>query len=513
MAQQPGETLIRHKESGEIWAIPTGESYDLNKWEIAVQPGPADQPVVYGPGRMDRREGFGGPGPVLDPLSPEFNERYGLGPIPRGHVGSEPGPGPLEMLTAGGRTVTQGILPTVGSIVGRAAPLPGAPYTGEAIGGFAGEAANQLFGITEPSATGLAVQTLAPFGGRMLGFGTPGAARAASSTVVRHEAGARTLEALPGKFAPGTPSAVLAQTVQQYNPRIPTGNLLKAADDIIAKEMALPEGARNETALRIARGLAEELRTGTQTQGPQNIGQGGKRLPFQEFRDWLQRYGEMTGEAKRKGETITSETSSKIYRAAQADLDDALGRMQVRVGPGGTVTVGASQSSQAAQALRDFNAAFRKEKAAEELGQMMLDKGVIVTRDDGLRHIHPRKFFDAFRKDEFLAQSFTKQEQDAIKATVKKLEGIPILPAQAGQNFGSGRLIGSAAISGGIASTLGLDPWQAAGLVAGVPWILSRAMANQKGRELLIQLSTKSGSLDHNALATLAAFTASQTRE
>lgn len=496
--QRPGEIVIRHRATGETWAVPPNEPYDRDKWDLVAASGTADEPFVYGPGRLDRRETS--PAAGADPQAaalmlarPEFGSTFEMG------AATTPDLGPA------GRMAGQAALPTIGAMVGRALPIPGRPFTGEALGGMAGEGINQLVGITEPSMTGVAIQGAAPFMGRAVGAGVRAVApHLPGAQVARHEAGARTLEALPGRLGPAVPSAQLAEVVQQFNPRIPTANMQRAAAAIVSAEEALPPGARNDRAIEIAKGLDEYL-----TQHP--------RLGFQDFRDVLQRYGAMTGEAKRKGETLTSETASKLYRAAQQDLDDALGRMQVRAGPGGTQVVGEAESSQAAKALRAFNAAYRKERAAEELGEVMLDKGVIRTRDDGLREIHPRRFFEALRRDDFLAGSFTPAELDAIKATVKKLEGIPVLPPQAGQQYGSGRILGNTGlgfmVGKGIEAAMGIDASYAAAITAAAPAILGRALSTPQGRAYMTRLLQRSPSLDHNAIATLAAFTASQTAQ
>jgi hypothetical protein len=83
------------------------------------------------------------------------------------------------------------------------------------------------------------------------------------------------------------------------------------ADDRITHERGLSEGARNSTILRFAEGLKEKI----------NVNNGS--LDFQDLRSELQRFGELTGESARKGETTASETAKKIFAAGRADLDAA----------------------------------------------------------------------------------------------------------------------------------------------------------------------------------------------
>jgi hypothetical protein len=497
MPQQPGEIAIEDRQTGEVYFGPPDMPYDRERYKLRAASGTVEAPLVIVERTPPTPEAPG----VVDPLSPEFQRQFPVGAIPNTWAASQEPP-PAGMLAASGRTVAQSVLPTAGAMLGRAAPIPGAPFTGEALGGMAGEGANQLLGITAPSATQIGLQGAAPFVGRAVGAGVHAVApHLPGAQVARHEAAARTLEALPGRFAPQQSSAALAEVVQQFNPRIPTTNLRKAAQDLIAAEGKLPQGSRNTRALEIAEGLETYLSTRP-------------RLEFQEFRSVLQRYGAMTGQAKRQGETLTSEAASKVYRAAQQDLDDTLGRMHVRVGPSGTTVVGEAESSQAAKALRAFNAAYRKERAAEELGEVMLNARVIRTRDDGLREIHPQRLLEAIRKDDFLAGSFSTQELAEIKATAEKLRGIPVLPPQAGQQYGSGRIAAGTGVGfmvgKGIEAVTGVDASWAMAVTAAAPAILGRALSTPQGRAYMTQLLQRSPSLDHNALATLAAFTASQ---
>lgn len=401
-----------------------------------------------------------------------------------------------------GPMVRRAALPTIGGAIGgaigglAATPsvlgVPAGVLGGEAVGSAAGEGLNQIFGIggSQPSATGLAEAAAGPGVGRAVG----GAVKGLLSGAMRYlpgggvglqEAGARRMEDLVKSFRPDVDLDQLGSVVKQFNVQIPMAKMASTLDDMITHERNLTKGATQDTSvLRMAQALRDKINAG------------GGSLDFQDIRNEVSRLGAMTGIAARKGETTQSEAAKRIFAAARDDFDAAVAQGQ----PG----------RPAVEALKEFNQAWRKTQAADELQDAMLNKGVIRTRDDGLREIHVQRMQELLRKDKFLRESLSPQDLAEVTAVVDKLRGIPILPPQAGQQFGAGQTAVRGAIGYVAGSGLGLEPGTAAAIAGAAPWIISRAMMTKPGRALVLKIIEERGVLDHASLAVLGAAVGAQ---
>ena len=412
------------------------------------------------------------------------------------------------------QAVKQGALPVIGSVAGgiaggmiaspTVAGVPAGVLAGEAVGGALGEGANQLLGITEPSAGQVAVSAMAPGAGRAVAAGAREAFRYGGrylpgASVAAQEEGGAMIRALPQAIRPSAKASDLYAIVEQFDPKIQTINLQQALGKVLSHEYKVADKLRSDPIVSGVQSLHDLI---AQTPGGE--------LSFQVLRANLQRLGALSGKTARSGD-VEHGAYKALVRAAHEDLEAA--------------AAGGMAALPATQALREANRAAAKEFAQEELADIVTKVGfgkranmLDLTGQQELREIRPGKILDAIRATTPEAKQFRKSldpaEYREIEATLKELVGIRPLPPVQGAQFGSGRTLGRATFGSAAGLLLGGSPEATAvgGAVAAYgPQVIANALMTSWGRRTLIGL-TKSGrmSLDHRTLSLLAAGLAAQ---
>lgn len=441
------------------------------------------------------------------------------------------------------------ILPTIGQIGGGlagglvASPsiggIPAGVLGGEAAGGAAGEALNQLLGITEPSASQIGLAGAAgPFGraiggvtskiGRFTGRRLPGGA------VVLQEEAVGIAKGISKGLQPARAADELFALIEQTSPniRIPMPNLKATAQKLLKEEALLAEGLKGSQITRTAKGLiskvdepkralASRLETAQASRTSPILGPSGEALESptalaeiedvlsqlseigeslspNELRAQLRRIGQRTGSLQGTQATETRDAFKALFSAIHDDLDKV-------VKAGGVEGVSAA-------ILRTARDAVRREKSILDLADL-IESGIRKGRGDFLEEINPKKILNAFDSKKFrvLRETFTKDEQEQIRSILKGLKGLPKLPPETGIQAGSMRVVGRAIIAGGIGGMTG-QPMLTFGLPVAAE-LVARASTTGVGRSLLKKLLQPSGFLDQRAMSILAAFVRSQTAQ
>src|SRR3990167_7387498 len=175
-----------------------------------------------------------------------------------------------EVMSKVGEFAKKSALPTAGGLIGGAAGTLAGPGWGNVIGaglgGAAGEALNQYFGITEPSATDIAISAVAPVGFR-------GAAQAAKSAKpllkavpgvsdVLKQPVVQQMKELPAKFLPAQSSRELyAELASQPEAMVKFPKTIAMMENMAQREERLIPGLQSEAIKRGERGGAEKLTT------------------------------------------------------------------------------------------------------------------------------------------------------------------------------------------------------------------------------------------------------------
>lgn len=387
--------------------------------------------------------------------------------------------------------VGKSILPTAGGAVGG---FMGGP-AGMALGSGAGELANQALGFTEPSATDALVATVMPSvvgGAARLGGAAAKAAirRLPGAAFTMHEMAAESLGKIPGSLAPAQSSDELYALVSKFNPKIKADQLKAAAERLAATEEGLSKGLSNDEIRNVGRGLVNL------------IDQNGGEVPFDVLRTELRRIGERVGSSARTGGEPYG-AYKDLFKQGYNDLEKAAGA--------------GNEAMPAVQALKQANAARKMEFVVDDLSELFSVKGGgISPRPDGAGvQVNFRKIITAVERNEDIKKTLG---ADAYKAMVDDLtrmwKATPNLPAVAGTDAGSKRILQSTGAFGGLGTAAGMYFGGPTGAVIGGglggaagaagPAILGRLVATSTGRKVLQgMLESNGGSITPEMLSLL----------
>ena len=394
-----------------------------------------------------------------------------------------------------GKLVRQSALPIIGGALGGAGGTMVAPGVGT-VGGMmagsaAGEAANQYFGITEPSGLNIgiagATAGLPPLL-RSLTTRLPGAAGGLQQAAVK------TAKALPDALSPETESAALygALKAKGANVLIPSQPLQRALDTFLANEEVIAKGFKDPL-IRRATSAVESLIQ----ENPQGI-------PFETFHANLKRLGGMIEQAEAKGGDV-QRVIRGLYKGMYEALDAAAAGGEANIG----FAAGRGMAPQAASGLREANQAFKSERA-RELVNDIIDKS--INRKIGVQQINAdRALTQLDRHTDELLRLVGPEEVEAIKASLVTLSKVPAITdiAKSGlgnQPFALRHVIGGA-MGTAVGSVFGGGPGALGGATAGILVTegISNALMSRPGRWAIEQLVTRGAGLDQigNALAQL----------
>ena len=412
---------------------------------------------------------------------------------------------PPGMAEAVGNFAKPSILPTAGSIALPAAltALAGpanAPFIPleQGVGSGMGEAANQMFGITEPSLTNIGVSAALP---TALGYGAN--ALRALKTVVPPSAGAETLNALAPKEAAakvagyrgGTPSVNLFEQASKEGAIIPT----QKTQDLIKAVLDNPNiaGAEKKAMQKVLK------ETGyTEFTSGQAAGLNPARM---------QRVLNATGELTPSAQGYEGGNLKRIFGALSDDLEAAASQ------PGASTLKLARDTYKREKVLdtidKSIAGAFKINRGQGEAGQFNANKIINTLQDET----------DTLGK--FFKQAFSGTERKDLVDFFKFLNTIPTLKPGAGQQYGSGRAIrdvlapataaGGAGFAGsggdpmvtGLATAAGALAPQAAESVT----MLRQVWSLPGGRQMLKGLLANSdGALTPQVMGALGAFLSGQ---
>jgi hypothetical protein len=367
-------------------------------------------------------------------------------------------------------------LPTAGALLGGTVGSVGGPAgtaIGAGAGAAAGEGANQALGITEPSVDSVILNGAIPMAGQLLGSSVNAAARfmgrrlpGASSTM--HEMAAEDLGKIPGMFRPTATADQLYSVVDKFNGKVPMTNLQKASGQLLSKEEQAAAGLKLPNVSKTAEGLAESAGL-----------EGG--MPFQDIRVNLRRVGDKIRETREAGGEEHGAYKT-LFKSMMDDLDAAV--------------ASGNPAQPAVQALKAANMAAKREYAADELGDLFSIKGGGVSpRPDGAGvQVNFGKIVRTIEKSDDLKRSLTADEYTKLVKDVREMWGnTPNLPAVAGQDAGSKRMVQAAAVGGALGGAasyqFGLPASVAipmgSAIFATLPNTLGKLMVSQGGRNFL----------------------------
>lgn len=376
-----------------------------------------------------------------------------------------------------GKLVRESALPIIGGALGGAGGTllaPGAGTVGGMMAGSAaGEAANQYFGITEPSSLNIgmagATAGLPPLL-RSLTKRLPGAAGGLQQAAVK------VAKKLPEGLAPEIESSALYGALRTQGVLIPTQPLQAVLDEFIANEQIVAKGFKDP----LIRKATNAVQTLIQ-ENPQGI-------PFEVFHANLKRLGGFIDQAEAKGGDV-QRTIRGLYRGMYDALD--------------------AGGSSAGPALQEANQAFKAERA-QAVVKDILDKS--LNRKIGVQQINADRALTALdRHAEELARLIGPDELNEIKATLTQLSKVPAITdiakmGIANQPFALRHLIGGGL--GMVAVTaFGGAPGAIGGTAAGILVTegLTNALMSRPGRWAIQQLVERGIGLDQigNALVQL----------
>lgn len=403
------------------------------------------------------------------------------------------------------------VAPMVTGAAGTAAGGAVGGLPGMMAGSAAAEGVNQAVGLTPPSAENIAVAGAVPAmasgagaainrGAQWLAPKLPGAAAAL------HDIAAAGLERLKGAFAPSASADDLYAVVNQFNPRVPLAQTAAAAKALLSREqvaaagLKLPGVARTAAAIE-RQGASRTVETGlVDVQGKviTRTVRGTDEMSFQDIRVNLRRIGDKVRETRASGGEEHG-AWKKLYQSVMADLEAA-------------ATAG-NPAMPAVAALKAANAAARREFVADEIADI-LTAGIRL-RSDNLIQVNFGRILNKLRESEDIVKTLKPEEFKALMAKVGEWAKVtPAMPAVAGVDAGSKRVMGAALAAGGLVggpATWAFGPTVGAamgatamGTAAAAASTLSRAMMSESGRAFLTRLLLESGGvLDPRTLALL----------
>ena len=396
-------------------------------------------------------------------------------------------------------------LPTAGSIILPAAATymtggAAAPYLPalSGLGSGAGEAMNQMFGITEPSLSQIGMSTAIP---TALGYGA-NAARTAGK-FLPSSAGPGTLNALAPQEAAGRIAGLrgtqaagpLFEKAAKEGTLVPltkTQTLIKSVldnPDIATAEKKAFSQALKET------GVKEFIGQSPQGMNPAR----------------MQRVLAATGELQSGAEGYTGGHLKRLFGALSDDLDEA-----ANVAGAGAATLKAARDTFKRERVltdldKEISSAFKINRGQGAQGQFNANKIINTLKDT------------TEGTGKFFSQAFSKKEQRDLIGFFEFLNEIPGLAPAAGQQYGSGRAIaralGPIAAGSGAGFAMGGPAGSGIGAVAGAvipPSVetikLMRMAWQMKGGKQFIKdtFNNTGGSLTPQVLSSIGAFVSGQ---
>ncbi len=388
-------------------------------------------------------------------------------------------------LSSIGKFAKQAALPTIGSAGGMMLGAPGGPagmLIGESAGGALGELTNQILGITEPSKTAIGLSAAAPGVARgAFALAREGLRRGAKylpgAGVAAQEQAVQAARQLPGKITVERPAEEIFDEIASTgtNPLVPVSGLERAIAKLEAEEAKVSAASlKNKSITSMIEDFREVIRAN----------QGG--IPFEELRANLKRINAKVRDTRQADNELHG-----AYKLVRGGIQEDLGRA-------------AQAGTPEAKLLGEANRAYRKESASEELGELV--ESAITTRSDGFVSLNPGRLLDKIRKDEYLQKSMDPSELAAIRDALHQMTQLPKLPAQAGAQFGSGRVVGRGAVGYAAMGELG------AAAAAYGPQLIARALMTDRGRTTITRLMSEGGGmLDAKKMAMLGQALASGT--
>lgn len=448
------------------------------------------------------------PVPVELTLGQRINQTFGSANVPLG-------PALVRSEEALRPSVEPMVAPTIGAAAGTAAGLATGPAAPVAVplltgaGSLAGEAFNQVAGISQPSLEQLALAFGLP--ASLAGIATGGGQAVRSGLrssrpgreVMQQEAFEQS-DILPGRFTPAHPSAGLYDQLVRFNPQIPMPNTLAAARDLMRGEAHIRRFFQGEVTMLERQQLAtlgEQLEAATSS-GPRQ---------FADVWPVLQRIGREVGDRSAAG-GVEHGAMRHLYAAFNRDLEAAGGASA------------ANATLPAVQILRQATHAYRREAASRDLGEQIY-KGRSQQAGSGDQlfnqfNAKPALTWIDHPTDEsarLFRGSLSRPELDALRETLQRLNAYPKLRAPMGTVTGSSLAIGRAGVGASLGVATGaalglsgpvLTPLAAAAgikatniLYGAASRAISRALMSERGRRWLVQM----GPITHQNLALLAA--------
>jgi hypothetical protein len=425
--------------------------------------------------------------------------------------------------------VKQSAIPTATGMAGGAAgTLLGGPGLGTAvgagIGGAAGEGINQYFGITEPSATDIAISAVAPSAlrgaGRALSAAKPLLKQIPGVSAVLKQPIVRQIKELPSKFLPSTSSKDLYSelaNLPEATVRFP--KTIAMMEDMAKREERLIPGFQSEAIKRGERGGVEKLSSAKpaiidpvrEAQGYTAKSVTRNAVPdtgvsFEIGQDHVRRLGQRIRQAE---SGITQEDAGSLRRLRGTFLEDM-----------DAATAHLPKFQQA-------NAAFKSEMAVEELQSMIEGSIKSVAGKNDIYDFNANIALDRLNKitsktntkdyDKLFADGLGEKNLAQLRDTLNKINDIGPITFSLGAGGGrAGSLVmqGMAAGAGGfVGSAIAGRPGAAIGAFTGsqLPGLMAEGIAKPGVREFILRsLQSSKGkitnpSLFANALGSLLA--------
>lgn len=396
-------------------------------------------------------------------------------------------------------------LPTIGNIAGTALggmTGPAAPFAVpvlEGLGGMAGLKANEMLGISEPTAVDYGLTGALPSvlrGGAALAsvaskFGTPGRAASTLNALAPDEAAAQ-LGKLP---RPAPSSAQLYGQLAGSQMTIDATPLKNEAARLLEKEGKLA-------------GKDPQL-VSYLTRLTKKFGKNGSQINVNEFQDELVWLGRKAGQDQ-------TGIFKDLYKFASDSMDDAIKAAQDSALDSPAVQTGATALFKARQA-------FKRERVFTELDDAVDSAFKLVGKGGAERQFNAKEVVKAIEGNKFFEQAFSPQEQETVKNLFYTLNEIPALKPGAGVNAGSLRAFTKTLFPMAAGSAAGMQmagaPGASIGAAAGalippaveVANLLKLAYRTETGRALLTDLLAKSqGKLTTQVLSRLSSALVAQ---
>ena len=429
--------------------------------------------------QLGREATISSPKPVIPALGPEPVARPDLPSIVPSQETAEGATGFLK----------RAALPTAGAVVGGMV----SPGMGIPLGGMAGEAANQILGITEPSLTQVGLQGIVPMaakGGAAALQRAPKMLPGASAAL--QEEGAATARGLPNVIAPpARSSAMLYENLKSYNDvSIDTPHLVKEVNHLRAMEQKIAEGLKSEPLLKVTGGLKEKAgATPAKMEAGKIVDAQGhpilrevapakeRGLTFGDFKENFERLGKKIGatdEPELKG------AYKSLYRSMLDDLESA----------------SKLAKGEPAKLFKEARTAYKREFARMDFAEAIEKRG-INKAGEYLDQVNPNAIARWIKSDDakFFREAVTSQEMQSIERTLKQLSQIPTVPVKRGAPIGSGRRIATLGLGAGIGGYAGGGLGAAVGAYAMDKGsdLIARALMSDTGRKALIKIVTANG--------------------